>query len=490
MIQRINRGSFGSSMRTSSKSQPSDQGENVHQKAPETKSDDVRDSIGFSHFTSEDMTPEGKIPIIISGNDKNSLEDLKSKIAKDFSIDQAKFKDELPLVDGLKVDVDPYNFKRLMKSLPPETTVALDSKIKYPIPTKISQPIPDPEKEERPALDIANSTLGVNRLWEQGFTGKGIGICVIDSGLYPHKDFDGRLKAFVDMNEGKKKPYDPLGHGTHVAGVAAGSGAESAGKYKGVAPDADLVGIRITSVAEAIKGIQWAIENKDKYNIKVLNMSLGDFPLKSYKDDPWSQAAAKAWDAGLVVVVAAGNEGPGEGTISTPGIQPKVITVGAIDDRNTPEREDDVMAHFSSRGPTSPDGLEKPDIVAPGVDIYGPLSPGSTLDTSDMPHYENKYISMSGSSMATPLVSGLSALLLQANPNLTNEDIKKILMNTAEKYIPSVKPTDEGAGLIDPLESLQVALGKKKPNVVTAKKEENLPMLISDNVVKSNPKKA
>jgi len=487
MINRVTPGSFSASMRTSNKSTPTDEVTVRHEADTEGKSGSaIYDNFGFSNFTPEDLTPEGKVPIIIAGRSERSIKLLKTKLAKEFGADQVKFKEDLPLVGGTKIEIDPYNFRKVMKALPKGTQVVLDSKIKYPKPEQLRPKIPDPEKEKRPALDIANSTLGINRLWEQGYTGKGVGICVIDSGLHPHKDFEGRVKAFIDIHDGKEKPYDPYGHGTHVTGIAAGSGAESNGKYKGVAPDADIVSIRITSVSEAVKAIQWAIENKDEYGIDVVNMSLGDFPIKSYKSDPWAQAAEKAWDSGLLVVVAAGNEGPGKGTISTPGIDPKVITVGAIDDKNTPERDDDTMARFSSRGPTTPDGITKPDVVAPGVEIFGPLSPGSTLDTPDLPHVGKKYIGISGSSMATPLVSGLGALLLQANPELTNNDIKRILMDTAEKYLPKAKPNDQGAGLIDPLEALQIALLRKNPRALpmVVEKKENLPMLIADDIVR------
>jgi len=491
MINRITPGSFSSSMKTS-RTPKSSKESNTRSNSVRHKQDgDTYDSVGFNRLTPEDLTPDGKISIIVSGKSKSAMRYLKKKIAKNFTIQEAKFSDELPIVGGLKIEVDPYNFKKLMKSMPKGTQVTLDTKIRFPKPSQLRLKAEKAKQEVRPSLDISNSTLGINRLWEKGYTGKGVGICVIDSGLHPHKDFEGRIKAFVDMNDGKKKPYDPYGHGTHVTGIAAGSGVESSGKYKGVAPDADIIGVRITSVGEAIKGIQWAIENKDKYGIRILNMSLGDFPIKSYKTDPWAQAAEKAWDAGLLVVVAAGNEGPGEGTISTPGIDPKVLTVGAIDDKNTPEREDDSISLFTSRGPTTPDGLVKPDISAPGVEIYGPLSPGSTIDTPDLPHAGEKYIAMSGSSMSTPIVSGLAALLLQANPDLTNQEIKDILMETAENYIPNLKPTDQGAGLVDPLESLQVALKRRKtknlPMVI--KKQETLPMLVADDVVKRNRKK-
>ncbi|MFP4498442.1 MAG: S8 family peptidase [Vulcanimicrobiota bacterium] len=481
MINRITPNSFTSSMK-SRRAEQSREGSGHNYFISDTVDMGQASIAGLNRLTSDDLTPEGKIPIIISNKKKGGLNKLKGEIARKFNVNDATLKEDLFLVDAMKVEVKPGNLRELMKYLPQDTEVVVDNKIKFPIPAELKKYPRD--TANRPTLDMANSTLRMNLLWDKGFTGKGVGICVIDSGIHPHKDFDDRIKAFVDMNENKASPHDSYGHGTHVAGIAAGSGASSAGKYKGVAPDADIVGVRITSVSEAIKGIQWAIENKDKYNIKVLNVSLGDFPIKSYKEDPWAQAAEKAWDKGLVVCVAAGNEGPGEGTVSTPGISPKVITVGAMDDKNTAKREDDTMSLFSSRGPTTPDGIEKPDVVAPGVEIFSTLSPNSTLDDPDLPHVEDKYIAISGSSMATPMVSGLSALLLQANPDLTPDEIKDILTNTAEKYLPNVTHNDQGAGLIDPVESLQVALGKKTPH--KPDHPEEVPMIIADGLEKKS----
>ncbi len=480
MIHRVTPGSFGSSMRSSRSVTPANERE-VRRNDEESS----KENFGLGRILQEDLTPFGKIPLIIKGEGKEKSKELRGIIAKEFHPEQAEAKENLDLVDGLKVEVDPYNLERLLKTLPNDSQVMIDSKIRYPLQDNVIPKIPEPEEERRPVLDISRSTLGINRLWEQGFTGKGVGICVIDSGLHPHQDLDGRIVAFADMNEGRKKPYDPYGHGTHVAGIAAGTGAASEGVFMGVAPDAHLVGVRITSVSEAIKGIQWAIENKDKYDIKVINMSLGDFPMRSWKDDPWAQAAEKAWDAGIVVVVAAGNEGPSKGSISTPGIAPSVITVGAIDDKNTPQRDDDRIADFTSRGPTTPDGLGKPDLVAPGVEIYGPLVPNSKLDNPDLPRVGNEYLAISGTSQATPLVSGVAALLIQANPDLTNNEIKEILVSTAEDYLPRVNPYDQGAGLLDPMESLEVALrlrqekGGDPTSIDNFEKKEVVPMHIA-----------
>lgn len=405
-------------------------------------------------YTGQDLTSDGRIPLIISTHSSASMRKLRKVCRECF---EARIRGSLPIVNGFRMEVDPKHLPALMKALPDDAGVVLDSRIKFPDPRELIQR--DEDRMAKPKLSVATSTLRMEKVWDKGYTGKGIGIAVIDSGIYPHPDLEGRIVGWADMtNEKKPKPVDPFGHGTHVAGDAAGSGKMSAGKIKGIAPDANLVGIRIGTVSEAIKAIRWAIENKDKYNIKVINMSLGDVAIKSYKEDPWAQAAEKAVKKGIVVVVAAGNEGPEPGTISTPGINPNVITVGAIDDRKTPDRADDAMASFSSRGPTSLDKLPKPDVVAPGVSIYAPLSPNSTLDTPEMPHIGTDYIAMSGTSMATPLVSGLAAILLQANPKLTPKQVREILTSTAYRLPAESGENVQGAGMIEPEKALKVAL--------------------------------
>src|SRR5690606_13484017 len=191
--------------------------------------------------------------------------------------------------------------------------------------------------------------------------------------------------AFKDFVKGKTSPYDDNGHGTHCAGDAAGNGYASDGKYKGPAPGAKLIGVKVLDKAgsgqlsDVISGIEWCIQNREKYNIRVLSLSLGSRTNSSYKDDPVAQAVEKAWDHGITVVAAAGNDGPDPGTISSPGIHPRIITVGASNDKGTPTIRDDEAASFSSRGPT-PDGVTKPDLLAPGTDIVSLRVPRSYID--------------------------------------------------------------------------------------------------------------
>ncbi|GAB4274035.1 S8 family peptidase [Thermincola ferriacetica] len=328
------------------------------------------------------------------------------------------------------------------------------------------------DTEVRACLDTAVPAINAPAACAVGFTGKGITVAVIDTGIYPHPDLTqptNRIIAFKDFINKKTSPYDDYGHGTHVAGIIAGNGKMSNGQYKGVAPEANLVGVKVLDntgggrSSDVIAGIQWVVQNKATYNIKVINLSLGAPATQSYATDPLSQAAGAAWDAGLVVVAAAGNNGPAAGTINTPGINPHIITVGAVDDRGTIDTKDDVIADFSSRGPTI-DGLTKPDLVAPGVNItslaadtsYLPKKnsgpggkPGRTSEatTQGKPAQttiSNYYVTMSGTSMATPMVAGATALLLEQNPEWTPEEVKRQMMSDAVDL--GFEPNQQGAG--------------------------------------------
>ncbi|SMO76070.1 S8 family peptidase [Melghirimyces algeriensis] len=298
------------------------------------------------------------------------------------------------------------------------------------------------DREVRAYLDIARKSSGVGEAQAKGLTGKDVTVAVIDTGVHPHKDLmepDSRIIAFSDLVSGKEDPYDDQGHGTHCAGDIAGNGFLSEGLYAGPATEAKVVGVKVLDhqgsgrLSTVIKGVEWCVEHRDQYGIRVLSLSLGAPAFESYRDDPLAQAVETAWHKGIVVCVAAGNEGPYPGTISTPGIAPSVITIGSADDHNTLEREDDEKAPYSSRGPTL-DRLVKPDIYAPGTNIISLSVPDSPIERQ-LP--ENRvgehYISLSGTSMATPFCAGVAALLLEANPLLSPNDVKSILMHTAQK---------------------------------------------------------
>ncbi|USK60451.1 S8 family peptidase [Peribacillus asahii] len=270
-------------------------------------------------------------------------------------------------------------------------------------------------------------------------TGQGITIAVIDTGVYPHSDLEGRIVDFVDFINRRSAPYDDNGHGTHCAGAAAGNGAASGGQYKGAAPKANIIGVKVLdrlgagSLETVMQGVEWCIEyNRNHPNnpIHVISLSLGSPPQRFREEnaDPMVQVVEKAWQSGIVVCVAAGNSGPRDRTIASPGISNEVITVGALDDRNTQyTQQDDVAADFSSRGPT-PYGETKPDLLAPGVNIISLRAPNSYLDRSQSSRrVQPNYFSLSGTSMATPICAGIVALMLEHYPHLAPNEVKERL---------------------------------------------------------------
>lgn len=350
-----------------------------------------------------------------------------------------------------------------------EPEIVIQSAINYVKPMELT---PLASKLPRPVdrIDSIAEVLTVKDAWNLGITGKGIGVAVIDTGVYPHPDLGDRLVAFKDYCNGKdgvENAYDDNGHGSHCAGLVAGDGSKANGKFKGPAFESNIIGVKVLdgngggSLANVIKGVQWAIENKDKYNIKVISMSLGAGANLKAKDDVVCLAVQAALDAGIVPVIAAGNSGPGRETVGTPGTNPEVLTVGAYDDKNTASHDDDTMAFFSSRGPTTRDKNVKPDIAAPGVNMVSFRSPGSEIDHANVSHLGDYYVLLSGTSMATPVTAGVAALVCQANPNLSARQVIQLLKDTAEER-PDMLPILQGSGLVDPGKAVAQALAMKK----------------------------
>jgi serine protease AprX len=321
-----------------------------------------------------------------------------------------------------------------------------------------------------------------------GLTGAGVGVAVIDSGVTSwHDDLTNRsatvypygnqrVSAFVDFVNGGTTPYDDNGHGTHVAGTILGNGYDSRGQKAGMAPDASLVALKVLdakgggTIANIIAALDWVLQNHTAYNIRVVNMSVGAPVTESYWTDPLTLAAKRVVDAGVTVVAAAGNFGKNAsgqlqyGGISSPGNAPWVLTVGASSTNGTPFRSDDTMGSYSSRGPTYVDWAAKPDLVAPGTGTVSLASANSTLYNNDAQFLvpgiistsTTPYLTLSGTSMAAPVVSGTIALMLQANPNLTPNAIKAILEYTAEQN-PNYNPLTEGAGFLNSLGAVRLA---------------------------------
>lgn len=337
----------------------------------------------------------------------------------------------------------------------------------------------DVSRSEAPTAAVRE--VNAPAAWSAGLTGAGVGIAVLDSGVAAHPDLAGRVVASVDLTGSdwhvSATPLgDPGGHGTHVAGLIAGNGSRSDGAYAGVAPGASIVSVRVidangsATLSTVLHGLQWILVNRGTYGIRVANLSFGARARSSYQADLLATATEMLSFAGIVPVVAAGNSGSDSSTITTPGTDPFVLTVGAVDDHGTVGLLDDTVATWSSRGPTAYDALAKPDVVAPGRFIVSLRVPGSTLDLlyperrvtaeeSDGP----EYFTLSGTSMAAPLVSGAVALLLQRYPGLTSRQVKAQLRATAHP-LSGVSPFDQGAGLIDAFAALSAPLVPVPPS--------------------------
>ena len=323
--------------------------------------------------------------------------------------------------------------------------------------------------------------VGAPDAWRQlGVTGRGVGVAVLDSGIAPHPDLAGRIVASVDFTNGGNgaalvAPADPGGHGTHVAGLIAGDGTASGGAYTGVAPGANLIDVRVigatgsTTVSTLIAGMQWVLAHRSEYNIRVVNLSAGGPATTSYRDDPLASAAELLIFAGITVVVSAGNEGPRERTITSPGTDPFVITVGGIDDSGTVTTSDDALASWSSRGVTPIDGLAKPDVVAPGRKVVSLRSVGSTLDqelpdrlVAGLDPLAPAYFRLSGTSMAAPVVTGVVALMFERSPSLTPAQVKDRLKATATSRAFG-SPETTGSGMVNAMGALTTTAGSADP---------------------------
>lgn len=251
------------------------------------------------------------------------------------------------------------------------------------------------------------------------YTGKGVGVAVLDTGIFPHMDFRNRIRAFADFVAYKSMPYDDNGHGTHVAGILAGDGTASMGKYKGVAPGCGLVVLKVLdrfgngSRDQVLRAFRWILAHREQYRIRIVNISVGTTCRSVSDQDVLIQGVEKLWDEGLVVVAAAGNQGPKPGSVTAPGSSRKVITVGSSDMLTG-------RSAVSGCGPTA-ECVCKPDLVAPGNHIVS-CAPGTA----------NTYGVKSGTSMSTPLVSGAIALMLEKDPLLTNVEIKMLLRESTD----------------------------------------------------------
>jgi serine protease AprX len=289
-------------------------------------------------------------------------------------------------------------------------------------------------------------TVGADKLWAAGITGKGVGVAVIDSGIngdmpdFKNADGSSRVTANVIASPGATRPGDDLGHGTHVAGIIAGNSfnrdaADPArGAYVGIAPEANVIAVKTaddagdSTVLDVITALQFVVDHRDDLNIRVVNLSVSSDTPASYLNDPLDAAVEFAWHSGIVVVAAAGNRGDAADAVQyAPGNDPYAISVGATDEVDTLDPGDDTTAAFSSRGVTQ-DGAAKPEVLAPGARIVAPLAMGSAFQTlCPQCVIGGAYLRIGGTSMAAPVVAGAAALLLQARPDLNPDEVKALL---------------------------------------------------------------
>jgi serine protease AprX len=376
---------------------------------------------------------------------------------------------DLPVVLGVAADVSPSAAAALsrqpgVRAVTPDVSVRVSG-------------LPDFGGDTRPSTikSVYRDEIGATDLGNDGSTGGHVRVALVDTGVSDVPDLAGRVVDVADPAgnpagtnlrppvhcvdfSGEGDCVDRYGHGTFLAGLIAGNGASSGGLFSGVAPTADIVSLKIAGrngaadVSKVLAAIQWVVSFREDYDIRVLNLSLGTNSKVPYWIDPLNFAVEQAWRAGITVVVAAGNTGPDAGTIAKPGDDPMVITVGAVDDRETPARDDDRLPKFTSRGPTH-DDLAKPDVVAPGARLVSlrltdsyieEQAGGGSLAATQYAAYRRG----SGTSMATAVTSGAVALLLQRHPSWSPDRVKFALAATAHK-VAARDPMLVGAGLVD-----------------------------------------
>lgn len=290
-------------------------------------------------------------------------------------------------------------------------------------------------------MDRVKKILNTAYAYRRGYFGEGVGIAVMDTGIVSHPDFDRRIAVFRDYIGYQKNMYDDNGHGVHVAGIIGGSGRMSAGRYSGIAPACHFIVLKILdskgngSTTSVVEGVKWLVEHREEYRIRIVNISVG-MVLSAKNEDQMQLLAAVdyAWDHGIVVVAAAGNNGPAQGSVTIPGISRKIITVGCFDDTNGALNRQGLKPDFSGQGPTSA-CIMKPELVEPGTNIV------SCANT------RSYYTRKSGTSMAAPVVTGCIGLLLSKYPSFTPKDVKLRLCERAvDLGLPARK---QGWGMVD-----------------------------------------
>jgi serine protease AprX len=379
---------------------------------------------------------------------------------------------ELGLIDGVAATVpagelDDLGVARSVRGVTPDGTVQLldnddDDDGQF---DDFAQGYTSPADDFGSMYNVTKA-IGAHDVWSDGFRGRGIGIALIDSGVAPVTGLttSGKVRNGADLSfdsQADNLAYtDAYGHGTHMAGIMAGrdpnipAGSENDYKYfVGVAPDAHVINVKVgayngaVDVSQVIAAVDWVVEHRNDpgMNIRVLNLSFGTDGVQDTRLDPLSYAVETAWKKGIVVVVSGGNDGTERGSLDNPARNPFVIAVGAGDMRGTYGVADDVVPAFSSRGSSS----RRVDLVAPGKSIVSLRTPGSTVD-NDNPggRVRTRFFRGSGTSQAAAVVSGAAALLLSQRPAMTPDQLKRLLVMSAQP-MPLADAAGRGAGMID-----------------------------------------
>jgi serine protease AprX len=371
----------------------------------------------------------------------------------------------LPLINGFSASVPTSTMNTLSADRDAVRSVTPDTSIQVAALGADDSSADDSSAEADEPTSVYPQALQADKAWRAGDRGEGVTVALIDTGVSASADLSGRMVSVSGGMLGPSAPCENLsgepncdddyGHGTFVGGIIAGDGNASGGTYSGVAPKAKLLSVKVagpsgaTDVSNVLAAIQWVVSFRSTYNIRVLNLSLSTDSTQTYRTDPFNYAVERAWDAGIVVVVSASNRGPAAGTISKPADDPLVVTVGATDDRGTPSLDDDELPDFSSRGPTVPDGLAKPDVVAPGSHIMSLRAPGSTIDQEFPETIDGDYHRGSGTSFSAAATSGVVALMLSRHPGMTPDQVKYALMHSARPLPAGSDPMVVGAGMVD-----------------------------------------
>ncbi|MCA1839004.1 MAG: S8 family serine peptidase [Actinomycetota bacterium] len=391
-------------------------------------------------------SPDKPVPVIVSQTDASD-----STLAGSVSSAGGRFLNALPMVDGFSAII-PARAVLDLGADPRVRSLSLNRAVRF---QGLSY------DDSTVFSSYVKSTKAMSSAWAGGNYGDNVGVAVLDTGISDMNDFvkaGGRLIHGPDLS-GEGSSVDTYGHGTVMAGIIGGDGYDSAGQpggaFVGMAPHSWLVAVKVagrngvTDVSTVLAGLHWIAAYHDQYNIRVVNISWGTDGTQSYRTDPLDYAVERLWSLGITVVVAAGNSGPHASTITKPGDDPFVITVGAYDDKQNTDPADDSLAAWSSRGPTTADGISKPDVVAPGRLVIAQRSFGSKIE-ADFPKALKapSYIRGSGSSEATAATSGAAALLIRQKPYLSPAQVKYAFTSTASPMA-SYDANSQGAGRID-----------------------------------------